>query len=201
MRLTLPFDASRLGLVCLVLFGLAAAGCAGKQDTSESTAEKVDEPKPPRARYDNLTREGKKVETFDLDKDGQADQWRLSEGRRVVRLERDMNFDGRVDVWQYKKGGNLVEEEMDLDLDGRIDLVVFYENGKLNKKKISLDFRQGFSIAKFYSEDGTLLRVERDKDGDGKPDLFEYYDDEGNRERVGWDDNGDGVPDSFDRLP
>jgi antitoxin component YwqK of YwqJK toxin-antitoxin module len=113
-----------------------------------------------------------------------------------------MNFDGRVDVWQYPgSGGEVAEEEMDLDLDGTVDMVNYFEGGEIKRKEMAVAFDEKFSIVKYYNDKGRLLRVERDKDGDGVTDVWGYYNKKGERERVGWDDNGDGVPDSFNQLP
>jgi antitoxin component YwqK of YwqJK toxin-antitoxin module len=197
----------------VLLTGLLAAGCgsddsAQKEKTgAEQATEKAEETGPTvddtRKRNGTLSREGKKIKTYDLNKDQQADQWEIKTQKgQLLRTERDMNFDGQVDVWQYpNKEGETAEEEMDLDMDGTVDLVAYYKDGKIRRKEMSVDFKEQFSIVKFYNKSGKLLRVERDKNSDGKTDVWEYYDDSGNRERVGWDDNGDGVPDSFDKLP
>jgi antitoxin component YwqK of YwqJK toxin-antitoxin module len=197
-------------VAAFLVFG--AAACAGNQNgQAQQGADKAKEAQQDgpstvidaRKRKENLKREGRQVETFDLNQDQRADQWEVrNEAGKLVRVERDMNFDGQVDVWQYPDSdGNVVEEEMDLDMDGTIDLVTHYKDGKVRRKELSTEFDEQFSIVKFYNKEGKLLRVERDEDGDGSVEVWEYYDDSGNRERIGWDDNGDGVPDSFDDLP
>lgn len=209
-----PTFRRRSGLAALLLVAFAAGGvgCAGNQqssrpdETPDEADESDDEQEGPetitdaRKRRDGLSREGKQVETFDLDRDQKADQWEVrSEEGELLWIARDMNFDGQVDVWQYPDAdGEVVEEEMDLDMDGTVDLVTHYKGGEIRRKELSVNFDEQFSIVKFYNKKGNLLRVERDEDGDGEIDVWEYYDSNGNRERIGWDDNGDGVPDTFD---
>lgn len=191
---------------------VAGFGCAGKDAQADKDIEKQKKAKKKvgantvdkrRKRNDDLKRKKYDIESHDLNKDQQPDQWVMrSKKGQLVRIERDMNFDGQIDVWQYPNAnGDIVEEEMDLDMDGTVDLIGYYENGNIKRKEMSVNFKEQFSIVKFYNKDGQLLRVERDEDGDQTTDVWEYYDDNGNRERVGWDDNGDGQPDSFDKLP
>jgi hypothetical protein len=188
---------------CLAAALLGIAGCATSQSTQKKEEATPDQPQKKRARHDNLSRQGKQVDTYDLNEDGKPDQWVIrSQSGDVVREERDMNFDGKVDLWQYPgPDGDIVEEEMDLDLDGTVDLIAFYKDGTVRRKKIAVSFKEDFSIVKIYDKKGQLLRVERDEDDDGRTDVWEYYDDQGDRERIGWDDNGDGVPDTFNQLP
>jgi len=198
----------------LVLSG--AFGCGGNGEQAEKDAEKAksseqsgekeydpDTILSERKRDGNLEKEPFEVETYDLNRDQQADQWVYGDGGGTTQIvERDMNFDGQVDVWQHPApSGEVVEEEMDLDMDGTVDVVAYYKNGTIRRKEMAVNFKNDYAITKFYTGEGSLLRVERDEDGDGTVDVWEYYDGDGNRERIGWDEDGDGVPDSFDNLP
>ncbi|MFB6351086.1 MAG: hypothetical protein ABEN55_01340 [Bradymonadaceae bacterium] len=194
----------------LLVVGLITGGCGDQnKQAADKDTEKAKENDLPdsvyakRKREGELDREGKKVQSVDLNQDGRPDQWKIhSESGNRLWIARDMNFDGQVDVWQYPDdAGEVVEEEMDLDMDGTVDLVTYYKNAKIRRKELSVNFDEKFSIVKFYNKEGKLLRVERDEDRDGTTDVWEYYDDKGNRERVGWDENGDGVPDTFDKMP
>lgn len=211
-----PVPVRRVLAASVLVVGLVAGGCGNKnEEAAEKDAEKAKEKKDKdkdlpesayekRKRRDELEREGKKVESFDLNQDGRNDQWeiRAEKSGTLLWIARDMNFDGQIDVWQYPDdAGEVVEEEMDLDMDGTVDLVTYYKGGKVRRKKLSVNFDEQFSIVKFYNKEGKLLRVERDEDRDGTTDVWEYYDDKGNRERVGWDENNDGVPDKFDKMP
>lgn len=182
---------------------VSVTGCAASNQSREDESQVEKQPQKKRARHGNLSRNDRQVDTYDLNEDGDADQWVIqSTSGELIRNERDMNFDGKVDLWQYPgSDGEIVEEEMDLDLDGTVDLVAYYKDGTVRRKKIAVSFKEDFSIVKIYNEEGQLLRVERDEDEDDRTDVWEYYDDQGNRERIGWDENGDGVPDTFDDLP
>jgi hypothetical protein len=190
-------------IAILLILALSTLAC-GEDTSAKKDAVKVTSlgtGEGGRARAGDLKRDGYAVEAVDLNQDEKPDQWVVKDSARTVRIERDMNFDGKVDVWSYpaKDSDQIVEEEMDLDLDGRVDLVVFYQNNLPTKKHLSLDFSGKFSITKFYDQQGSLLRVERDEDGNGVADIFEYYENN-QRVRVGWDETGDGQPDRFDTL-
>jgi hypothetical protein len=49
----------------------------------------------------------------------------------------------------------------------------------------------------FYDEQGRVTRQERDRNGDGKIDLWIFYNQDGQLERVEHDENFDGKPDIF----
>ncbi|MFW5967636.1 MAG: hypothetical protein ACOCV2_08970 [Persicimonas sp.] len=205
-------------LLIVALSLLGAVGCGGKKDEAERDSdEAADEqqqteagPFDPiseetlsegRARHGNLSTEEYEVEKLDLNDDDETDQWIYKTDEGTVRIERDMNFDGSVDMWQHlDEEGDVVEEELDLDRNENVDVVAYYKDDTVRKKVVSVDFDEGFSIVKIYDKDGQLLRVERDEDGDGTPNVWEYYDDDGERERIGWDRTGDGKPDEFDNL-
>lgn len=182
----------------LVVAGIAVlAACSSSGDPVEE--EVVEEPRPERARNANLSDDGMRVETVDLNGDNRPDQWLYFDGEHLVRVERDMNFNGRVDMWQYfNSAGELVEEEMSLDPTDTVDVVIFYSNGKVTRKLMASEFDGSFPITKFYDGEERLLRVERDSTGDGQVDFWEYYEG-GKRTRIGWDTSGDGQPDRFDQ--
>jgi hypothetical protein len=118
----------------------------------------------------------------------------------LERTELDINYDGKIDIWRfYSEQGELVREEMDLDFDGKIDVVVAYEGGKALRKEYSQGFDEAVKTWKHY-EDGRLVRIERITKPDGKrPDTFELYYD-GKIAAVGYDKDGDGKPDVWQKL-
>lgn len=181
--------------LALFTFGITACGGDNNEREDENALNLSGKGKL-RARNGNLARSGS-VQDQDINEDGVADQWTLSQGGEK-RIERDLNFDGSVDMWQYPdSAGQIVEEEMDLDLDGNVDLVVFYKDGTITRKELSTDFSGLFTIVKYYDGKGALLRVERDDDADGDIDIWEYYENN-QRIRVAWDNDDDGTPDEFD---
>jgi hypothetical protein len=116
------------------------------------------------------------------------------------RMELDINYDGKIDIWRfYNDKSELVREEMDLDFDGKIDVAIIYENGKVIRKELSQGFDEGVKVWKHY-EDGKLVRVERiTKTGGKLPDTFEIYQ-EGKIVAVGYDKDGDGKPDVWQKM-
>ena len=65
---------------------------------------------------------------------------------------------------------------------------------------MSVNFDDRFTIVKVYNKKGNLLKVMRDKDGDGVTDIWEFYNESGERDRVAWDENNDGEWDTVDTL-
>jgi len=178
-------------LICTAAICLSA--CGGDQSGEETL--------PQRARYDNLTTSGLELTTSDLNGDGSLDQWSYSANGRLVRVERDIDFDGRIDVYEYyDAAGALVEEEMHLDFDDQIDVVRYYRGDTLTRREVNTGFAGRFAMIKFYDADGNVLRVERDSNGDGRIDTWEYFDNDV-LVRVGRDMDGDGSPELVDSAP
>jgi antitoxin component YwqK of YwqJK toxin-antitoxin module len=136
----------------------------------------------------------------DTNQDGKPDRWLTYDGgETAIRVEVDRNFDGTRDGFLQYQGGVLAFEEYDNNGDGKIDRRIEYVAGK-RSVEIEDTTLDGVMDARTYFDDrGLPTRVERDKNQDGKPDVFEYY--EGSdathlvlvkREE---DTNGDGVVD------
>jgi hypothetical protein len=115
----------------------------------------------------------------DVNGDGKKDVIRYyDDDGRSLREEADRNFDGHMDQVQVFQNGNVVREEFDTNYDGKIDTKIFYDAGK-------------------------PLRAERDLKGRStetqwRPDRWEYYED-GRMVRMGTDLDGDGRVDRWDR--
>lgn len=186
--------AVRWSALCVGVWAAFATACAG----SDADDDENPKAKQERARFGNLSRFGRDVRDFDLNRDSEPDQWRIADGGRVVREERDLNFDGLPDMYiHYMPSGEKLEEEMDLDVDGKIDVVNHYRSGKLARKELAVDFRGRASVVKYYEVSGALSRIERDSNEDGRVDIWEYYEDD-KIVQVGRDLDGDGTPDAFD---
>jgi hypothetical protein len=147
----------------------------------------------------------KKVVTFDLNKDGKPDVWKLYEekdtkggGADVLTCKQvDLNHDGKKDyVAEYDDNGNLIAEEYDFDFDGHFDARVHID--KKTGKKYAVERMSGFNekpdVWEIYGPDEKLESVRRDRNGDGKPDYWEQYL-AGNLDKILYDDNYDGTVD------
>lgn len=149
----------------------------------------------PRKRFDTLVSKGFDVSSFDLNADGVDDQFHYSVGGVVARIERDLNFDNTIDCYEYYRDNEMVEEEYDLDLDSTIDVVRFYKAGKISRKQYAVGFRADMTIARRYDDNGQLIQVQRDSDGNGTVDTWESYEPGAKKpSRIEVDTTGDGRP-------
>ncbi len=115
----------------------------------------------------------------DLDGDGIYDYVMLySPTGRPSRAIADRNFDGKIDKRAYYQNGEVVWQELDVTGDGTLETRVFYEKGVAVRAERDL--------------------VGRSRAGEWKPDTWEYYD-EGNLVRIGRDTDGDGIVDAWQR--
>lgn len=120
--------------------------------------------------------------------------------RTLVRKAVDINGDGRLDVttW-FDDNGEVVKEEMDLDYDGRADKIRYLKKGKVEREELSSRFDGQIDVKKFY-EDGVLVVKQVDTRHVGQFDEFQYF--VGNKlSRIGWDRDGDGKPEVFEENP
>jgi hypothetical protein len=150
------------------------------------------------------------AEKGDVSGDGKPDVWNYyKEGpdpkdptvkRRVlVKKEADLNFDGRRDiVREFDEEGLLTREEADLDYDGDMDQLNVYEKGILTQKQIYRSKGRVF-IWKFF-EDGKMVRLNRDENGDGRPDYCELWYAGEKLSKKGWDKTGDGECDYWENA-
>ncbi len=59
----------------------------------------------------------------DADGDGKPEEWFFYQGGKLVKVHEDSNGDGMPDIWEtYDAGEHLVKREKDLDYDGKPDL-------------------------------------------------------------------------------
>lgn len=150
--------------------------------------------------------DGHIVEKADLDGDGNPDVWSefaigKEEGSKVlVKKATDVNADGKVDVAiLFDETGERIREELDMDYDGRVDKVRNFKKGKIDREDISSLFDGKFDIRKYY-EDGVLVLKQVDAGHDGTFDEFQYF--VGQKlSRIGWDRDGDGKPEVFEENP
>jgi hypothetical protein len=121
----------------------------------------------------------------------------------LVCRETDLNSDGVKDVVRhYTDEGRPLREDSDTDFDGTMDSVTVYQDGSVIRQEID-STHDGKVDTKIFFENGKPLRAERDLNGrstDAKwqPDRWEYYE-EGHMVRMGTDLDGDGKVDRWDR--
>jgi hypothetical protein len=148
--------------------------------------------------------DGTVLQKADLDGDGSPDVWayyREKDGRKVlVRKSVDLNSDGKPDLTQYyDDAGELQREEIDLDFDLRVDLIRRYEKGKIAAEDVSSRFDGKFDVKKYYDA-GVLVLKQVDSRRNGQFDEFQYF--VGSKlSRIGWDRDGDGKPEVFEENP
>ena len=124
----------------------------------------------------------------------------------LICREADLNGDGTKDVVRhYNDEGRPLREESDRNFDGRMDQITFFENGRIVRQELDSSY-SGVVDTKVFYENGRAIRSERDLAGrstatDWRPDRWEYFED-GQMVRMGTDLDGDGRVDRWDRdLP
>jgi hypothetical protein len=121
----------------------------------------------------------------------------------LVCRESDLNSDGRKDVVRYYTDeGEPLREEADRNFDGTMDEVTLFQQAQILRQELDADF-DGKVDTKIFFDAGKPLRAERDltkRSGADKwqPDRWEYYEN-GRVVRMGTDVDGDGKVDRWDR--
>lgn len=120
--------------------------------------------------------------------------------RLMIRKATDINGDGRPDIVAYfDESGQMVKEEIDLDYDGRADKIRLLDKGKVIREDISTRFDGAVDMRKYF-ENGVLVVKQIDTRHQGRFDEFQYFVN-GRLARIGWDRDGDGKPEVFDENP
>jgi hypothetical protein len=122
----------------------------------------------------------------------------------MICRETDVNGDGRKDVIRYyDDDGRSLREEADRNFDGKMDIVLVFQDGKVVRKELDENHDGRIDTKLFFDAAGKLLRAERDLAGRStesrwQPDRWEYYED-GRMVRMGTDLDGDHKVDRWDR--
>ena len=175
---------------------LGMAACKGKKaDTTpknSGSTSKID--------ASLCAEDGKKVQSFDLNKDGKPDVWHLFKDNVETCKIDDFDHDGIKDwLVAFDAQHQALYKKADLDKDGNIDLIEVYEKGTITESERDSDFDGKFDVKEVYAS-GSLQSVRRDRNADNKPDQWENYID-GVVSSITYDDNYDGKVDRRDDNP
>jgi antitoxin component YwqK of YwqJK toxin-antitoxin module len=91
-------------------------------------------------------------------------------------VEVDRNFDGKKDGTQQYQNGVLIWEEFDNNYDGKVDRRTEYVAGKRNVEIEDTTLDGIMDTHTYFDDKGQISRVERDKNQDGKTDVWDYFD-------------------------
>ena len=121
----------------------------------------------------------------------------------LICREADLNADGVKDIVRYYNDeGRPLREEADRYLDGRVDEVTYFQDGQVVRRELDSNGDGTIDTKHFYVS-GTVSRSERDIAGRSSaaqwhPDRWEYFE-QGSVVRMGTDLDGDGKVDHWDR--
>ncbi len=114
----------------------------------------------------------------DLNADGVKDVIRYyDDDGRSLREEADRNFDGKMDLSMQFQDGQVVRKDLDNNADGKVDLKVFFDRGVALRSERDVTGRstpeQWRPDRWEYFEEGRLVRMGTDLDGDSKVDRWD----------------------------
>ena len=121
----------------------------------------------------------------------------------MICRETDLNGDGVKDVIRYYDDeGRSLREDADRNFNGKMDLTVVYQEGQIVRKEFD-DNHDGITDLKVFFDKGKPIRAERDmakrsSAAQWRPDRWEYFED-GRMIRMGTDLDGDSRVDRWDR--
>ncbi len=138
---------------------------------------------------------------IDVNGDGAADVWVVTQDGQVYCRETDLNLDGSVDMARFlNRQGQTTREEMDLDFDGQLDTVTIFRDGQERATIFDTNHDgRGDVYRCFYS--GSVVELRQDSDFDGHPDRWEWYGPQGQLIATSGDADGDGHPDQDSSTP
>jgi hypothetical protein len=114
----------------------------------------------------------------DLNADGRHDVVRTySDEGRPLREQSDRDFDGIADSWDYFEDARVVRVDEDTNHDGVVDSKTFYVNGRASR--VERDTLNRSTVNEWrpnrweYFEEGHVVRMGEDADGDGRVDQWD----------------------------
>ena len=161
---------TKLTTVIWIALGFASlAACKGKgEDTTpgKGVGEAINIDR-------SLCEQGdKRVDSYDLNKDGKPDVWRMYAGQTLVCKQVDFDRDGRKDwIVAYDANGKTLYQQADFDYDGKYDMLAVFDvaTGHATEVQRDTDFDGAFDVKEVYGAGGALTSVRRDRNGDSKP--------------------------------
>jgi hypothetical protein len=170
----------RAATAVLVLFALLPVGCGGASPAADAHGRVT-------PAYDAATGKLTRL-AYDSDDNGTDDTWASMDGTRLVSLEADENEDGQIDRWEFyppdaKTGPRQAPERIEraTRLDGRVSRREFFEQGVMTRVEEDTD------------ADGALVLLALDTAGRGQPDRRFVYRADGSLERMEADRDGRGT--------
>ena len=122
--------------------------------------------------------DGKRVASYDLNKDGKDDVWRLFKGEAMSCKQVDFDHDARKD-WMvaYDTSGKVLYQKADFDYDGKFDMSAVFDTKTTVVSEIErdTDFDGRYDVREIYDSSGALSSIRRDRNGDNKADQWEQY--------------------------
>jgi len=203
-RFASPF----LAAVCFV--SIAACGGSSKKSTTNNVSKGDTSTSIPKVDPTLCDTKGKKIVTFDLNRDEKPDVWKLyktiEEGGANLEIltckQVDLDHDGHKDyVVGFNRKGGMIFEKFDFTFDGKFDAFARYDEktGSLFQVQRDSDFDGKYDTTELYDENGVLESVRRDSNGDNKPDVWEQYE-KGKLVAILYDDDFDGKVDRREEV-
>lgn len=164
------------------------------------------------------TRKNEVAPPFDLNNDGHPDLWRVlgkkDDGSKYTACKLvNLDFDrkpvaggkqvGTIDyLVVYSPDGYVLAEQFDFDYDNVMDAQFRYDAQKRVRFLAERDSNGdgAWDVCEEYDDVGQLMKIQRDRNADGKPDQWELYQD-GNVTAILYDNDGDGRVDDRDEAP
>lgn len=109
------------------------------------------------------------VSEIDTDIDGVVDRWEYFDSRgNLARTGHARHTPGTADAWEVvDKAGEPSRFEFDENGDGKVDRSEYLSNGQVFLEELDTDHDGKPDRRSFRAPDGSILRVQADKDGDG----------------------------------
>jgi len=118
----------------------------------------------------------------DLNGDGRPDTWTYMDGTTPLRTEQDLDGDGLIERWEYTRPDASIEKiAVSRARNGKPDMWTYLDaSGHITRVEMAASGAAGaagggIERTEFY-EEGRLVRVDEDTDGDGRVDKWEKHD-------------------------